>query len=387
MRAERSLPWCALVLGLASCLSSIPTRAATVETLAELPARFEDISVGPDETLYLPSHPAGDLAFHLELDGTLTQIGSGFQFPLGGVVDSNGDYYVSCFNANHIHRIESDGTISVFATGVVTPTGLVFTPDEQTLYAASYNLGELIRIDVPTGDRTVVADGATIVAPDGLALDEAGNVYVASFLTPTITKVDPEGNESVLVTLPGSKTGYIDYRSGFLYVAGLDTHRIYRVSTIHGTYTTIAGTGVPGTTDGPAESALIDSPNGLALSKDGGTLWFQSNNLVRRVVLGDPADVGDEAADSRSGQLMFAPNPFRERTRIELASAAGNAVVSIHDATGRVLRTLSSQSAAGGFAFEWDGADATGRSVGEGVFYVRVVTPLGNSGGRLVRLR
>ncbi|MEZ4648236.1 MAG: SMP-30/gluconolactonase/LRE family protein [Candidatus Eisenbacteria bacterium] len=382
-RAVRLVP----VLGLASLFTSTPTRAATVETFAEMPARFEDISVGPNENLFLPSHPAGDLVFRLDLDGTLTEIGSGFQFPLGGAVAANGDYYVSCFNANHIHRIAADGTISVFATGIVTPTGLVFTPDEQTLYAASYNLGQLIRIDTVSGDRTVVADGSTIVAPDGIALDEAGNVYVASFLTPTITKVDPAGNESVLVTLPGTKTGYIDYRSGFLYVAGLDTHQIYRVSTVDGTYTTLAGTGVPGTTDGPAESALIDSPNGLALSKDGRTLWFQSQNLVRRVLLGDPADVKEGAAQPWSGRVSLVPNPFREKTRVELSSVTGSAVVSICDAAGRLLRTLSGSSATGDVVLEWDGADAMGRSVADGVYYVRVATADGSADSRVVRLR
>jgi len=363
-----------------------PTVANTVETFATLPARFEDISVGPDDSLYMPSQPGGGVAYSVDLDGNSSTIATGLLFPLGGVVDAAGNYYVSCFNANHIHKIEPDGTKSVFAGSVNTPTGLLLSEDEQTLYVACYNLGHVMAIDLGTGISTVIANGPSLLGPDGLARDEAGNLYIANFLTSQITKLDTDGNESVLVTLPGSQTGYIDYRDGSLYVAGIDTHRIYEVDVVDGSYTILAGTGVSGTTDGPAESARISNPNGLALSNDGLTLWFQSQNLLRRVVLDDPASTEElpEVGGTDLGSLFVAPNPFHGSTRIEFSLSTPKSVdVTVYTATGSRIRNLASgKQAARSYTLVWDGQDDAGRAVSDGVYYVRA-----DLGGREITQR
>lgn len=377
------------LLAVAGLLLAAPAGAHTVETFATLPAAFEDIALAPDGSLYVPSRPGGDVAWRIELDGTWTTVASGLEFPLGGVVDSQGNYHVSCYDANLVRRIEPDGTNTVFESAIATPTGTHLSADEQTLYVASYLPGRILEIDLTTGVRNVLANGPTILGPDGLAQDEAGNLYVANFVTPQITRVTPDGVETLLTTLPGSQTGYIDYRDGFLYVAGLDTHKIYRVSVADGSFETLAGSGIQGTLDGPAEQARLSQPNGLALSADGLTVWFQTGRLLRRVLLDGPT-----AAPERPSQVALLsagafPNPFVDSTRLEWSLARpSSATIAVYDLAGRRVRDLGTGDfAAGRSTLSWDGRDESGRRVASGVYFVRVDTAGESRTQRVTRVR
>jgi len=358
--------------------------ADTVETFATLPQFFEDVSAGPDGSLYLPG---GTNAFRVHLDGTIEQISSTMHGALGGVVDSEGNYYVSCFNAAHVHRVNADGTETIVANSVSTPTGLLLSPDEQTLYVALYTPGRVISIDLVTGARQLLASGPSVIGPDGLALDDDGNLYIANFLIPQITKVDPEGNETVFVVMPGTDTGYIDYRDGYLYVAGLNSHRIYRVSTADGTIETIAGTGVAGTTDGPAETAQLNVPNGLALSPGGEYLWFQTQNLLRRIVFDGTVAVGDAVLPAPLS-LRVHPNPTDGLTRVHLTlEEDANVRATVHDVQGRLVRELSGgRLSAGAHALSWNGRSHDGREAAAGVYHVRLRIGEGTRTVRVVRL-
>ena len=69
------------------------------------------------------------------------------------------------------------------------------------------------------------------------------------------------------------------------------------------------------------------------------------------------------------------PNPFNPRTTIELRLArSGTASVTVHDARGRLLRTLfSGPAAAGSTTLSFDGMDDDGRPLASGVYYARLV--------------
>ena len=75
--------------------------------------------------------------------------------------------------------------------------------------------------------------------------------------------------------------------------------------------------------------------------------------------------------------LRAAPNPFVFDTVLRLALAAPGrpeaATCRVLDATGRVIRVLSPEIAAGESAtFRWDGRDDAGRAVAAGAYFVRV---------------
>lgn len=84
-------------------------------------------------------------------------------------------------------------------------------------------------------------------------------------------------------------------------------------------------------------------------------------------------------------QVTARPNPFRERTTIEFdVPVSGSDVTArIHDASGRLVRTLARESqAAGRLALVWDGTNDRGGTVASGVYFCRIQT-----GGREVESR
>jgi hypothetical protein len=69
------------------------------------------------------------------------------------------------------------------------------------------------------------------------------------------------------------------------------------------------------------------------------------------------------------------PNPFNPRTTIRYQLAArSNVELSIFDLSGRLVRTLVSQSQDGPAVYEvrWDGIDAQGRPVASGNYFYRL---------------
>lgn len=104
--------------------------------------------------------------------------------------------------------------------------------------------------------------------------------------------------------------------------------------------------------------------------------WYVDDlNLV--TTTDEAAGVDQEAGlqPVRTGLLGVAPNPFNPRTSIKYAIAPGEGTVhlSIHDATGRVVRTLvDGPVAVGRHEVIWDGRDDRGRVLSTGVYFARI---------------
>ena len=147
------------------------------------------------------------------------------------------------------------------------------------------------------------ADGPAAEAryfnPNSLVADSAGNVYVSDTFNHTIRKLAPDGTATtlagaagVLGTADGSGTGArfsspngiaLD-TAGNLFVADRGNHTIRKI-TPAGVVTTFAGlAGTPGSADGPAPVARLNSPSHLTADRDG-DLWVCdfSNHTVRRI--------------------------------------------------------------------------------------------------------
>lgn len=75
--------------------------------------------------------------------------------------------------------------------------------------------------------------------------------------------------------------------------------------------------------------------------------------------------------------LANAPNPFADQTALRFAlPGPSNASLSVVDAAGRLVRRFEVSSATGGLqSVSWDGRDASGRSVGSGIYFVKLSAP------------
>ena len=137
----------------------------------------------------------------------------------------------------------------------------------------------------------------------GVAVDGAGNVYIADNGNNRVRMVSPTG---VITTFagngssatsgdngPATLAGLQAYRvaapatsAGAVYIAGNTNHNVRRVDTA-GTITTVAGTGVAGFSGdgGAATSAHLNTPTGVAVDAAGNLYIADANNDRIRKVL------------------------------------------------------------------------------------------------------
>ncbi len=195
--------------------------------------------------------------------------------PAGIAVASSGTYYLSD-TPNAEVRVVSGGNINIFAGTPGTPG---FLGDGGAANVANVNL------------------------PSALLVDSAGNVYIADTANNRIRKVTTDGNINTiagngLMGLAGDggpalaaafsrPQGLALDAAGNLYIADTDNNRIRKITT-DGKIATIAGSGTAGGyagDGGPAISALLNHPRGVSVDGAGNVYIADTFNQRIRVVL------------------------------------------------------------------------------------------------------
>lgn len=95
-------------------------------------------------------------------------------------------------------------------------------------------------------------------------------------------------------------------------------------------------------------------------------------------------------ADSGTLTLTAAPNPVPNGATVALLyrlPAPGEVAMTIHDVTGRVVRTLDPVESNGAGILAWDTRDQSGRPVSAGVYFARLAGDAGRETRRIVVLR
>ncbi len=258
----------------------IPTAArlnATVDPKNNLTDVIFEYSTDPD---LLPPYQVGTLT------GSAT---AGLTGATGIVSDGSGGAYIAD-RANHrILRITSAGVVSTFAgsgvAGFLNASGASAQFENPTGLARDA-LGNLYVADEANHRiRKITSGGAvTTFAGSGVAGFNDGAAASAKFLYPTGVAVDAAGN---------------------VYIADMGNHRIRQVSISTGDVTTLAGTGVSGVTaDGSASTAQFSSPRGLAVNAAGTHVWVADtgNQRIRLILAGSAFSIaGDGTAAFADG--------------------------------------------------------------------------------------
>lgn len=247
----------------------------------------------------------------------MTVVGAAAQLnnPQGIAFDTAGRMYIADTGNSRVLKIENGAILTL--TGALTrPRGVAANPD-GTIYIVCDGAGRvfqyngLITTTAGTGARGFNGDGgpapsAWLNSPQAIALDRAGNLFIADTNNFRVRKVA----KGVISTVAGGGTEAGDnglatqawlYRptgvsldsSGDLYIADSNNYRIREVA--NGNITTVAGSGAPGCggDGGPATSAqlrltpLFEPPGefqGLAMDPAGSLLFADSTcNRVRKI--------------------------------------------------------------------------------------------------------
>jgi trimeric autotransporter adhesin len=273
-------------------------------------------------------------------DGTYGYTGDGgpatsaeLSYPYGVTKDSLGNVYIADTNNCLIRKVSTAGTISTFAGLVVTgsircgysgdggaatsaelyyPWGLavdsknaVYMTDEAEHVIRKISAGTITTIAGIGGLAGYSGDGgpatsALLYNPQGVAVDPAGNVFIADYNNCRIREVSAAtGN---INTVAG--TGYCGFTGDGLAVANgigypqgiavdandnlfiADYNERVRWVSPNGIMTTIAGTGAAGYSGdgGIATAATLYEPTGITLDSAGDVLVSDYNNFRVRSI-------------------------------------------------------------------------------------------------------
>lgn len=249
---------------------------------------------------------AGGVAGNLDANGTSAR----FSTPLGVAVDADGNLLVTDVDNNSLRKITPAGDVTTLATGLARPFGV--TVSQGRIFVTSENGNKVLEVHPVTGVATEFMLDTPLDRPRGLVADEAGNLYVSEY-GQRIRKISPLGAVTTLAgsgmigTDDGQGTAASFYNPAYLaidaagnvYVADQNGPTIRKI-TPTGDVTTLAGSGAMGTIDGPGATATFREPVGMAMGSDGMVYMSDhSGQMIRRIA-------ADGTVSSVAGQSVFA---------------------------------------------------------------------------------
>jgi sugar lactone lactonase YvrE len=255
---------------------------------------------------------------------TGTTLGEGY----GVAVDANGNVYIADYNDSLIEKVTPNGLLSIVAgvpgasaaptpgqatsSDLDSPEGVAIAPNGDLYIADTYN--SMVEKVTPDGTLSVIAGDGSDSTPTpgpatssplgeiaGVAVDQAGNVYIADSTNNVVEKVTPDGVLSIFAgnpensglptpgpaanTLLDEPDGVAVDASGNVYIADYDNSLVEKV-TPSGTLSIFAGISGSGGTPsaGLATDEPLGGPVGVATDPSGDVyIADYSDDLVEKV--------------------------------------------------------------------------------------------------------
>jgi len=163
----------------------------------------------------------------------------------------------------------------------VWPTS-VAVESPRSLLVVENGAGRVVRVDPLTGNTTAVIP--SISRPYSVALAGSGSFYLSA--GKSLLRVDSAGHQTLVAEADADIGPIAVAPNGDVYFT--TETRVFKLAGGAGPPVSIAGTGVAGYSGdgGPATSAQISGPHGLAVTSDGAVLVSDANNgRVRRIDL------------------------------------------------------------------------------------------------------
>ncbi|MFD9482635.1 RICIN domain-containing protein [Streptomyces sp. NPDC059991] len=283
-------------------------------------------------------------------------------------VDSAGTLYIADAENHRIRKVTADGKISTYAgTGTegfsgdggpataaelrypygiaVDSTGTLYIADAENHRIRKVTGKGKISTVAGTGSPGFAGDGGPAVSaqlngPYGVAVDGAGDLYITDAENHRVRKVS--GGE--ISTVAGTGTdgfggdggpaasaqlnfplGVVVDSTGILYVSDHNNHRVRKITTDR-KISTVAGTGTEGFggDDGPAASAQLNYPFGLAVDcVDALYIADYVNHRIRKIAAAEMAGLPE------SGTVVAWAN-VRSRLRMAVARESAKDGAEIH---------------------------------------------------------
>ena len=323
--------------------------------------------------------------------------------PYGLALDSSGNLYIGSLYNNVVRKVAGGVITTVVGTGVagfsgdggpaasaqlnapyalaVDSSGNLFISDSGNSRIREVSSGVIATV-AGNGTTGFAGDngpaiGAQLSAPRGLALDIAGNLYIADSGNNRIREV----SAGVIVTIAGTGVagfggdggaalgaqlnlpcGIAFDSSGKLYIADYYNNRIRQISA--GTIATVAGKGTPGFSgdNGAATSAQLNNPYALG-ADPAGNLYIADygNDRIRKVAAGVITTAAGSGASGFSGDGGTAVGAQLDYPRGVAVDSSGNVYAAdtansrVRKIAGGVIATVAGNGTAG---FAGDGGQA-----------------------------
>ncbi|MGB0064807.1 MAG: RHS repeat-associated core domain-containing protein, partial [Terracidiphilus sp.] len=288
-------------------------------------------------------------------------------------------------------------TLAASASATPDYAAVTGSPQSFTVATPAFVLPAQGNISTIAGNGTAgysgdggAATGSEINAPRGSFVDSAGNVYIVDYSNNRIRKIT--ASTGIVSTVAGNgtagysgdggqatsaklnaPTGVAVDSAGNLYIADDSNNRIREVNATTGVISTIAGNGTAGYSGdgGPATSAEFNLPSGVVIDAAGNIYIADSgNNRIREVnastsVISTIAGTGTAGYSGDGGAAISAE--LNDPTRLVLDSADdiyfadtnNNRIREVTAATG-VMSTVAGNGTA---AYSGDGGAATSAKI------------------------